>query len=43
MMEEKTKKDVFENKKEVLDNLKFIKYVIDHIELFPLLNIKLLI
>ena len=32
MMEEKTKKDVFENKKEVLDNLKFIKYVIDHIE-----------
>ncbi len=31
-MEEKTKKGVFENKKEVLDNLKFIKYVIDLIE-----------
>jgi len=31
-MEEKIKKDIFENKKEVLDNLEFIKYVIDHIE-----------
>lgn len=31
-MEEITKKDIFENKKEVLDNLEHIKYIINHIE-----------